>query len=496
MIPRLEDVARGDLRRRCESAVRGGARMQMAYAWFPDRGTSPEIRYLVHCGADQPMQIWRCRPGTETLPSLSAIAPLLSWYEREMTDLCGVSFADHPQPDPLVLLPGATAPTPPLRPDATAPLNYTPRASDALPEIAGPMSDDVQLLPFGPVRADVLESAQFHFYYIGEGILHYHPQLFFKHRGMEKRFEGLSPALGVVLAERVSAIGGVAHALAYCRALESASGCEVPRRAQWLRVLLAELERLYNHLHYLGHLCHTTTLKVGEAQGKYLEELAKQLNARASGSRLLRSLLTPGGLRREPRLDGLIEALNALQTQFLPYAAMLEASTTHLDRLITTGMLSPKLAFDQGATGPIERASGLDRDPRRDQAYSAYPDLPLKVAVRQAGDAHARQQVRIDEINHSIELIRALLCDLPGGPTRAPCEAPAGAEGLGWAESPRGSLYYSVHIDAGGRLGRVKIKSPSFSNWRAFAFTVHDSNMMDYAINEASFGLSIAGCDR
>jgi Ni,Fe-hydrogenase III large subunit len=177
------------------------------------------------------------------------------------------------------------------------------------------MREDVQLLPFGPVRADVLESAQFIFYYIGEAILRYEPQLFFKHRGMEKRFEGVRPDLGAVLAERVSGIGSVAHTLAFCRALEAAADTEVPRRAEWLRVLLAELERLYNHLHYLGHLCHTTTLKVGEAQGKHFEELAKQMNSRVSGSRFLRALITPGGLRREPNLSGLEEALTGLSAQ-------------------------------------------------------------------------------------------------------------------------------------------------------------------------------------
>jgi Ni,Fe-hydrogenase III large subunit len=175
---------------------------------------------------------------------------------------------------------------------------------------------------------------------------------------------------------------------------------------------------------------------------------------------------------------------------------MLGRSATHLDRLITTGKFSPQLAFDQGATGPIERASGLDRDLRRDHPYEAYAELPLHVALREEGDAHARQQVRIEEIGDSIEMIRALLRGLPEGPIRVPCVAAAGTEGLGWAESPRGSVYYAVHIDGACRLGRVKIKSPSFSNWYAFAFTVHDSNMMDYAINEASFGLSIAGCDR
>lgn len=468
--------------------------MQLAYAWFPDGPDAPEIRYVVHAGLDQ-LHIWRCRPGAATMPSLAAIAPLLSWYEREITDLCGLRFEDQPQSEPLVLLPGAKLSQPPLLPSVAPTLTYRPAPSN-LPEMSGPTREDVQLLPFGPIRADVLESAQFNFHYVGEAILHYHPQLFFKHRGMEKRFEGITPQLGAVLAERVSGIGSVAHTLAYCRGLEAAAGCEVPTRAHWLRVLLAELERLYNHLHYLGHLCHTTTLKVGEAEGKLLEEQAKQINARVTGNRLLRSLVAPGGLRREPRLEGLGEALNQLRERFTRYAVMLEACTTHLDRLITTGVLSPKLAFDQGATGPVERASGLDRDPRRDQPYAAYSELPFKVAVRESGDAHARQQVRLAEIEASIELIQGVLTSLPAGEVRAECHAPPGTEGLGWSESPRGSLYYAVHIDAAGRLERVKIKSPSFSNWRAFPFTVHDSNMMDYAINEASFGLTIAGCDR
>jgi Ni,Fe-hydrogenase III large subunit len=413
-VPNLEAVARVDLRHRCKSAVDAGARMQMAYAWFPDGPQDPEVRYVVHAGTREPLQVWRCRPGSHTMPSLATIAPLLSWYEREITDLCGLQFEDQPQPESLVLLPGATMSTPPLLPGANAALSYVPAAS-TLPEMGGSTRDDVQSLPFGPVRADVLESAQFNFYYIGEAILHYHPQLFFKHRGMEKRFENITPELGAVLAERVSGVGSVAHALAYCRALEAAAGCAVPARAHWLRVLLAELERVYNHLHYLGHLCHTTTLKVGEAEGKYLEELAKQLNCRAVGSRLLRGLVSPGGLRREPQLAGLPEQLEKLRSEFVRYSVMLEASTTHLDRLITTGVLSRKLAFDQGATGPIERASGLDRDLRRDQPYAAYPELPLKVAVREAGDAHARQQLRIAEVDNSIELILELLAKLPGG---------------------------------------------------------------------------------
>ena len=355
----------------------------------------------------------------------------------------------------------------------------------------------MQLLPFGPVRADVVESGEFLFFYVGEAILHYHPRLFFKHRGMEKRFEALEPERGVVLAERVSGVGSVAHALAYCQAVEAASNCVVPARAQYLRVLLAEMERLYNHLHYFGHLCQTTTLKVGEAEGKFLEEQAKQLNTRLTASRFLRSVLAPGGLRRDlPAQHWLADALDALQERFSRYVRHMENTASHLDRLITTGRLDRRLAFDQGATGPVERASGVDRDLRRDHPYAAYAELSPAVALRDAGDAHARAQVRMAEVEASIALMQRALRALPDGPVRAACNIVPDSEGLGWAESPRGTLFYAVHIGGDGKLVRVKIKSPSFSNWRVFPFTVHDSNMMDYAINEASFGLTIAGCDR
>jgi Ni,Fe-hydrogenase III large subunit len=154
------------------------------------------------------------------------------------------------------------------------------------------------------------------------------------------------------------------------------------------------------------------------------------------------------------------------------------------------------VAIDQGATGPIQRASGVDRDLRRDHPYAAYAGLPLVVPVRKDGDAYARAAIRAAEIDASIAVMQRVLLLLQPGPIQAACVVTPGAEGLGWAESPRGTLFYAVHVGADGRLARVKIKSPSFSNWRVFPYTVHETNMMDYAINEASFGLTVAGCAR
>ena len=476
---RMADIARG--------LFADGGRMQMAYAWHPEPGTV-ELRYLASPPEAGRFLLWRCRPEGDP-PSLARIWPSLGWYEREIMDLFGIAFRDHPEPNRLVLAEGIPPPF-----DGHDPARRMGDIPRPLPEIEAP---EVQTLPFGPVRADVLESAEFTFFYIGEQIIHYHPHLFFKHRGMEARFARLTPLLGTVLAERVSGVGSVAHALAYCQAIEAAASCEVPRRALALRVLLAELERVYNHLHYLGHLANTTTLKVGEAQGKLLEERAKQINARVTGSRFLRGLLVPGGLRRDLAPgEWLSPALEELRAETARYVDLLERSDSHLDRLITTGMLRRNVALDQGATGPVQRASGIDRDLRRDHPYAAYADLSLVVPVRTEGDAYARSAVRAAEIDAAIAMMQRVLLLLEDGPVRADCVPTAGAEGLGWAESPRGTLFYAVHVGADGRLARVKIKSPSYSNWRVFPFTVHETNMMDYAINEASFGLTIAGCAR
>jgi Ni,Fe-hydrogenase III large subunit len=479
---------------RAAEAIAAGGRMQMAYARHVEPGRL-ELRYLASRGAGEPFVMWQVEPGEARVRSLASVSPLLGWYEREITDLFGLSFEGHPEPKRLVIHEGVDLDVPPFAPTFPQGRSLAVQGHpDPLPPMDNP---DVQRLPWGPVRADVVESAEFVFYYIGEHIIHFYPQLFFKHRGMEKRFEGLSPEAGVVLAERVSGVDGFAHALAFCQAVEAASGCAPPRRARQLRTLLAEMERLYNHLHYLGHLAETTTLKVAAAEGKLLEERVKQLNGRLTGSRFLRGLLIPGGLRRDIDPGGWLgPALDTLRKEIGRFVGRLDHSNSYLDRLMTTGVLEKQVAFDQGATGPVERASGLDRDLRRDHVYAAYDEVPLSVAGETAGDAHARAKVRVAEIESSITLIKALLARLEPGPVRARRPSPVHGEGLGWAESPRGSLFYAVHFDAEGKLSRVKIKSPSFSNWRVFPFTVHGSNMMDYAINEASFGLTIAGCDR
>jgi formate hydrogenlyase subunit 5 len=479
----------------CHAVHEQGDRMQMAYAWYPKNQALPEIIYLASMGSKQPFHSYRCQlTDKNQLDSLATLSPLLGWYEREITDLFGTQFLMHPEAFPLILHEGVQDDIHPYSP------NYpedTLLDFKSLPwQLPKFENENVQRLPYGPIRAAVCESAQFIYFYAGETILHFYERLFFKHRGMEQRFKNLTPELGVILAERVSGVSSVAHALAFCQAIEAATNCEISLRAKQWRIILAELERLYNHLHYLGHLCHTTTLKVGEAEGKLLEEKIKQLNTKITGSRFLREILTPGGLRREPHLQPIKAEFKALQKEILFYCDALKNTNSHIDRLIGNGVLTREVAFDEGATGPILRASDIKYDFRVDHPYSAYDQYSIDIPSLATGDAHARMLIRMQEIASSIQLITQIADNLADGAIKTDYHIQPYQEGLGWAESPRGGLFYAVHFDERGLLQRVKIKSPSFSNWRVFPFTVHNTNMMDYAINEASFGLTVAGCDR
>lgn len=469
-----------------------GCRFQMAYHRYD--GESLEIVYLVDQGSNLDFLEIVVRPERQ-MPSLSELVPLLSWYEREIMDLSDISFLGNPEPFPLVVLEGMTLTGSPFDPSCeTESRLYGSPTAPNLPEVA---AKQVQDLFWGPIRADVVETGEFHFAYIGEEILHFTPRLFYKHRGIEMGLQNHDPASGLVLAERVSGVGIICHGLAYCQAVENACRIEVPLRAQLLRIVMAELERIYNNLHYFAMLAKTTTLKVGEAFGLLLEEEAKQINAKLTGHRFLRNTLAIGGLRRDLEVDVIGSDIESLKARAQDYVDSLTETQSYIDRLMGTGILPSDVAFDFGATGPVANASGLQRDLRVHHPYSAYDALSMQIPVKTKGDALARAEVRAESLIVAFELIEQVLQVLKPGEVNldTPKILDGIVDGLGWTEGPRGSCFYAVRINDGS-FERVKIKSASFSNWKVFPLTVHSSNMMDYAINEASFGLTIAGADR
>lgn len=443
--------------------------------------------------------------GPAGYPALAPRVPGAGWYERELADMFGLVPEGNPHADPLVL-PRDPRTCPPCpgpggEPPRTA---VTPDESALTPHVSGL---GVFTLPYGPVRSGIFEAVQYLIETPGEDIPHVRARVYHKHRGLERRFEGMTAADGVLLAERVEGVASVAHAVAFCQAAErlgSGPGTVVPEGASLLRLVHLELERVANHV--------DSTLRQTEAAGQAVassrlawhKERLMRLRASLCGHRFGRGVVVPGGVSGPPCVS-----LSVAKSELGQLARDLEADAHHLmttssfvDRLRGTGVISGEVAEERGALGPVARASGSEEDLRTWRPYAAYGIVAVPAhRYRDTGDALARQLVRLEEIRGSFELCHLALEQLtelgPAGPWAADASLRDGftlKDGLawGWVEAPQGELLYMVEAD-GGRLARVKQRSASFHNLSLFPEAFGGDIFTDFAFIEASFGISIAG---
>ena len=279
-------------------------------------------------------------------------------------------------------------------------------------------------IPVGPIHAGIIEPGHFRFTSVGETVLHLDARLFYTHRGLEKRMEGRSPLDAFYVAERICGVCSVAHGLGYCEALEQIAGVDAPPRARLIRSIALELERLYNHVGDIGNVCAGAAFHYGTATGARLKERLQQLNERLAGNRFLRGLVVPGGVRLDLP-DDLLGVLAATLQDTLSgldsLMGRIESNPSVVDRLDDTGVLQHQAALDLAVAGVAARASGVDRDARRDHPHGAFagPDSPaLHVVTASAGDAMARVKVRALEARESIRLIGEFVRRLAPGPLR------------------------------------------------------------------------------
>jgi Ni,Fe-hydrogenase III large subunit len=436
------------------------------------------------------------RSGVDRYPALTPRIPAAAWYEREIHDLFGLVPDGHSRLDPLVFpfSRGAVRP----RPGAGQTLGAA--EPDLTPLEAHLRGEGVFTIPYGPVRSGVFESIEYLVETPGEDIPHLRTRVFYKHRGTELRFEGMGVDDGVLLAERYEGVASVAHAVAFCGAIERIAGVELPVRAGLVRVLHAELERVANHLDSTIRHTEAAGQAVAYARLSLHKERVQRLRAELCGSRFGRGVVVPGGVAGPPALGAqdLLSAINQLEGAIRSDMRLLLATPSFVDRLRTTGVLSPEIAQQHAAVGPLGRGSGQMNDARFARPYAAYGRLGHQLLeVRDAGDALARQRVRLDEMWGAFHLILqsvdALdeLGEADGGAWSGPVEAASG-EALGWAEAPQGELLYLIEL-AEGRLVRVKPRSASFHNLALFPMAFPNDILTDFAFIEASFGLSIAG---
>ncbi len=442
-------------------------------------------------------------PGRPELPSISVQVPAANWHEREARDLFGVVFTDHPDPRPLVVHDGWPAGLYPLRKGFDGQQRVPAEPAEEFPHLLVE-GEGVLEVPVGPIHAGIIEPGHFRFSTVGESVLNLEARLFYAHRGLEKRIEGLSVEDAFLVAERICGVCSVAHGLGFCEAAEHVAGIEVPRRARALRTIALELERLYNHVGDIGNIAAGASYHYGTSAGSRMKETLQQLNEEVAGSRFLRGLVTPGGVRLDltAALARSIGAAMAATAEALAsLTERIENNPSVIDRLDRTGLLSSRDAVALGVTGVAARASGVDRDARRDHPHCAYGSdraLDVGVAIETSGDVRARLDVRAAEARESMRLLRVLLESLPAGPISAamPELLPAWGVGLAAVESPRGAAIHWLRTDAAGRVDRYHLRSASYANWPAVALAAQSSIIPDFPLVNKSFELCYSCTDR
>lgn len=473
-----------------------GTGARLLSLWGAEGVGGPSM-HAAYAGADGLLCAQLPLDGTRRYPDLSGLFLCATRMQRAVADLSGLR-ADAARDRRPWLDHGLWAGSAPLAAGsqpAGASLDRLP-SDYAFVRVEG---DGVHEVAVGPVHAGIIEPGHFRFSVVGEKVLRLEERLGYKHKGIERRFTELAPLDAHRLAGRVSGDSTVAYAWAYCMALESAAAVLIPERAQWLRALMLERERVANHLGDLGALGNDAALAFGLAQFSRLREDWQRLSGEAFGHRFMMDALVPGGVAADltsAQCEAMRQQCDAVERDVKRLRQIYDEHAGLQDRFMTTGRVPPELAARLGLTGMAGRASGQAHDLRCDHGWQPYRRLAAKVATQAGGDVAARVAVRFDEVFESLRLIRELCSGLPAGAVACPVTPPAHeAFGLGWVEGWRGEVLMSLNLDADGRIARCHGHDPSWQNWPVLEHAVIGNIVPDFPLINKSFNLSYSGHD-
>lgn len=435
-----------------------------------------------------------------TLPSQRPAFPAADRPERYLQDMFGVRFLGHPDPRRWVRHQAWHAEQYPLL--KTFPLAGTP-AEMTPPDCRYPFlpvdGEGVYEIPVGPVHAGIIEPGHFRFQAMGEDILSLEAHLGYVHKGIEKCAEGRDVQGLVRLAGRVSGDSTVAHAWAASQAAEAAVGLVPPRRASFIRAIVAERERIANHLGDIGACCNDVGFAFAQVQCSRLRELWQRQNSAVFGHRLLMDVVVPGGVSHDldaGDVDLLHAAVQQLRQELREFLPLLYEYPSLQDRLRTTGVLSQKAAIKLGVLGFIARASGECWDLRRDAPYVPYNEMVVTVPHCLEGDASGRLRIRGDEILVALDLLEEMLKKLPPGAIAMEFPAPRGeCNGIGCIEGWRGEIIAYVHFATDGTVARYFTRDPSWLNWPALEAMMAGVIVPDFPLCNKSVNGSYSGHD-
>ena len=325
-------------------------------------------------------------------------------------------------------------------------------------------------LPIGPQHPSLKEPATFWITLEGEKVVNAVIGVGYNHRGLEKACESRNYIQNLYLIERVCGICSHTHSTAFCQGIEELAGITIPRRAAYIRVIVAELERLHSHLLWLGVAAHeigfdTMFMYTWRDREKVLDILAE-----VCGNRVNYGINTIGGVRRdvdEEMLGNMSNVADELENQIKYYLDLALTETTLSARLAGVGKLSREDALRFGVVGPVARSAGIADDIRVKEPYAAYSEIPVNPVTDTNADVLGRTVVRIKEMLESLNIIRFCIKNLPDGDiaVKAPLRIPAG-EVISRTEAPRGENIHYIRSNGTDMPDRVRVRAPSEANWR------------------------------
>jgi Ni,Fe-hydrogenase III large subunit len=413
----------------------------------------------------------------DIFPSLTPDLPQVHLFEREIAEQYGVLPEGHPWLKPVRFPSGSASVT-----------NFFRMRGEELHEVA-----------VGPVHAGIIEPGHFRFQCHGENVFFLEISLGYQHRGVEQKLRGGPDKRTLHYMETLAGDTSIGHATAYCATVEALAGTRVPPRAQALRAIALELERLANHTGGLGALANDvgylpTAAYCGRIRGDFLN-----LTALLCGNRFGRGMVRPGGTGfdiDDPLSGRALERLQSALKDVTAAAGLLWNSASAMARFDQTGTVAPEQCRELGLVGVAARACGLERDVRYEFPWAHCQAAPIPISTALSGDVHARAQVRWLEVQASAAFVRDQLQALPTGPVRVETGPLAPDQiAVSLVEGWRGEICHVAITDADGSFAAYKVVDPSFHNWTGLAMALRNQQISDFPLCNKSFDLSYSGFD-
>jgi Ni,Fe-hydrogenase III large subunit len=474
--PRARIDARG-WRRLSDDLARGA--IELVSLW----GEAAEVHAAVRAGDRSAILSLACP--RKRFPSLGQVHPPAIRLERALADLTELTPEGSPDPRPWL---DHGAWDRPRRRVGVAPYAFLPVEGEGLHEV-----------PVGPVHAGVIEPGHFRFTACGETVVRLEERLGYAHKGTADLMRGAEADHAARLAGRISGDSTVAYAYAFALAVERATGVQAPLRAQWIRLLMAELERIANHLGDIGAVCNDAAFVMLQAHFSMLREQVLRACDEAFGHRLMMDRLVPGGVANDLEPDGaavIAAAIAAVRADFPSLVEIYDETNSLQDRVVGTGVVKPGWAARFAAGGFVGRASGRAFDTRRWRPYERYAELRPQAPVLDAGDVNARVWIRIREIEQSLTMVETALARSPAGQWRTPLPRlrTRPAEGAARVEGFRGDIFLWVRL-RGGKVEACHFRDPSWFQWPLLEAAIEDNILADFPLCNKSFNCAYSGCD-